>query len=74
MDENLSPEEQAVIEELKKERFENISNINWSEGYRTSPGYDPTKRTPKSVNKEKVKEFLRILIAIKKELQIFLKV
>ena len=60
MDENLSPEEQAVIEELKKERFENISNINWSEGYRTSPGYDPTKRTPKSVNKEKVKEFLRI--------------
>ena len=49
MDER-APEEQKVLEELKEERFEEISNINWSEGYETAPGYDPSNRTPKKVN------------------------
>lgn len=60
MPEDRSPEEQKVLEELKEERFEEISNINWSEGYSTEPGYDPSNRTPKKVNKEKVKNLLRI--------------
>lgn len=60
MPEDRSPEEQKVLEELKEERFEEIINIIWSEGYSTEPGYDPSNRTPKKVNKEKVKNFLRI--------------
>ena len=54
MDER-TPEEQAVLDELKEERFtDNISSINWAEGYETAPGYNPANRTPKKVNKEKV--------------------
>ena len=60
MDER-TPEEQAVLDELKEERFtDNISSINWAEGYETAPGYNPANRTPKKVNKEKVRNLLRI--------------
>ena len=34
MDEELSPQEQKVLEELKEERFEEITNINWWDNYR----------------------------------------
>jgi len=61
MIEELSPEEQAVLDELAKERYENLpSLINWAEGYETSPGYNPANRKPKKVNKDKVRNLLRI--------------
>ncbi len=61
MSEELTPEEQQLLEELTEERFVDLPRlINWTDGYETEPGYQYSDRTPKKVNKEKVRNFLRI--------------
>ena len=62
MDEELSPQEQQLLEDLEKNQFgeKEPSSINWNEGYSTEPGYDPSNRKPKKINKEKLENFLAI--------------
>ena len=39
MSEELTPEEQKLLEDLTEERFEDLPRlINWNDGYETEPG------------------------------------
>ena len=62
MEENLTPEEQAVLDRLEGNHIsdKSVTLIDWSEGYDTEPGYQFQDRIPKKVNREKLRNFLRI--------------
>lgn len=57
---DLTPEEQKLLDELGANRYEPGPGIDWNEGYATTPGYNPATRTPKNVNKDKLRNLLRI--------------
>ena len=62
MAENLTPEEQEVLDRLEGNHIsdKSVTLIDWSEGYDTEPGYQFQDRIPKKVNREKLRNFLRI--------------
>jgi len=62
MEDNLTPEEQAVLDKLKDNHIsaKQVTFIDWAEGYSTEPGYQYQNRVPKKVNREKLRNFLRI--------------